>query len=81
MSDNNPIFIDFKIGTSGDRRVTVYPDDPFYVLMKKLNITDKNTKFIYNGVQYTIGSIQTFREINLTSNAKIYMNNAAIAGL
>ena len=47
--------------------------------MKKLNITDKITKFIYKGVQYTIGSIQTFREINLTANAKIFMHNRAIA--
>lgn len=70
----------FKTGTKTKKVVIVEPSDPLYVLLKKLGISDKNTKFIYNGVTYSMSSIQTFEEIGLTSDALIAMNNQAIAG-
>jgi len=68
------------MGTKNIKVVEVQPDDYLYILLKKLNISDKNTKFIFNGVTYSMGSIQTFREIGLTRDARIAVNNQAIAG-
>jgi hypothetical protein len=63
-----------------NKEVEVNPDDPFHILMNKLGITDKNTKFLYNGIAYSIGSIQTFREIGLINDSRITFSNQAIAG-
>ena len=69
-----------KMGTSNIRVVDVNPSDQLYVLLNKLNISDKNTKFVFNGTTYSMGSILTFQEIGLTFDARIAVNNQAIAG-
>ncbi len=67
-----------KMGTKNIKVVEVQPNDYLYILLKKLNISDKNTKFIFNGLTYCMGSLQTFSEIGLTSDARIavYSNNS-----
>lgn len=69
-----------KMGTKNIKVVEVQPDEPLYILLRKLSISDKNTKFIFNGVTYSMGSIQTFNEIGLTSDTRINVANQGIAG-
>lgn len=69
-----------KMGTNNIRVVLAQPNENLYVLLQRLNISDKNTKFIFNGTTYSMGSILTFQEIGLTSDARIAVNNQAIAG-
>ena len=68
------------LGVYGDKVVEVSPDDHLYVLLNKLNITDKTTKFIFKGMAYGMGSIETFREIGLTYDAIIVVSRQAISG-
>ena len=70
--------ITVKFGTNNIKVVEVSPEDPLYVLLDKLNISDKTTKFIYKGIAYNIGSLQTFKEIGLTCDARISVNNQYI---
>lgn len=69
-----------KMGSRNVKVVEVQPNDALLTLLCKLNISDKNTKFIFNGITYSMSSIQTFKEIGLTSDARITINNQAIAG-
>ncbi len=69
-----------KMGSRNVKVVEVQPNDALFTLLCKLNISDKNTKFLFNGITYSMGSIQTFQEIGLTSDARITVNNQAIAG-
>lgn len=68
-----------KLG-SMTKIVEVNPSDQLNVLIQKLNLHDKNTKFIYNAIAYSVGSILTFDEIGLTSNNLLTFNNQAISG-
>ena len=54
-----------KLGLRNTKVVEVQPDDQIYVLLEKLNITDRKTKFVFNGQPYSMASIQTFEEIGL----------------
>jgi len=69
-----------KMGSRNVKVVEVQPNDALLTLLCKLNISDKNTKFVFNGMTYSMSSIQTFQEIGLTSDARITINNQAIAG-
>jgi len=69
-----------KLGTKNIRVIEVQITDALYILLGKLNITAKSTKFIFKGMAYSMGSIQTFQEIGLTNDARITVNNQAIAG-
>ena len=69
-----------KLGTRNVKVVEVQITDALYTLLGKLNITDKATKFIFKGIAYGMGSIQTFEEIGLINDARITVNNQAIAG-
>lgn len=69
-----------KMGSRNVKVVEVQPNDALFTLLCKLNISDKNTKFLFNGMTYSMSSIQTFQEIGLTSDARITINNQAIAG-
>jgi hypothetical protein len=68
------------MGSRNVKVVDVQLSDPLFVLLTKLNIQDKNTKFIFNGITYSMGSIQTFKEIGLMNDERITINNQAIAG-
>lgn len=50
------------------------------VLASLLNITDIKTKFICNGETYSIYGSYTFKQIGITSNQIIYVNNQAMSG-
>ena len=69
-----------KFGNRNIKVVEVSPDDPLHILLKKLNICDKNTKFIFDGVTYIMGSIQTFREIGIMQDCGIAVYNQAFSG-
>jgi hypothetical protein len=68
-----------KLG-SMTKIVEVYPSDQLNVLIQKLNLHDKITKFIYKGITYLVASILTFDEIGLTSDCYLPFINPAIAG-
>lgn len=69
-----------KVGTTTTRQVDVQPRDSLSVLLQKLNISDKKTKFMYNGQTYQIYSLFTFEEIGMADGARIFINNQAISG-
>ena len=69
-----------KLGTRNIKVVEVSLDDPLLVLLKKLNIGDKKTKFIFKGVTYSMSSCFTFKEIGITEDCRIFINNQAISG-
>ena len=69
-----------KLGTNITKMIEVNPNDGLYVLLDKLKISDKNAKLIFKGNSYSIGSVQTFREIGLDFDTRISIINQAIAG-
>ena len=68
-----------KLG-SMTKIVEVNPSDQLNVLIQKLNLHDKITKFIYKGITYLVASILTFDEIGLTSDYYLTFINPAISG-
>ena len=68
-----------KSGTN-TRVVEVKPYEQINVLLEKLNITDKRTKFIFNGQTYMMASLETFEEIGLTFDTRIIINSYHISG-
>ena len=69
-----------KISRNSTEVVEVRPEDPLYVLLDKLNINDKNCKFLFRGVAYPIASILRFEEIGLNSDSHIVILSQALAG-
>ncbi len=69
-----------KVGTNTTKQVEVSPSDPLSVLLPKLSISDKKTKFMYNGQTYQIYSLFTFQEIGMNDGARIFINNQGISG-
>lgn len=72
-----------KIGRNVIKEVEVHPDDQLCVLLNKLKLyeaNDKKAKFVYKGFTYSLASIFTFREINLTTDARINIITPARAG-
>ena len=69
-----------KLDTKTTKIVEVSPNDPLHILLKKLQITDKYTKFIFNGTTYSIFSILTFKEIGIYSDSRIIMGGQGISG-
>ena len=52
-----------KLGTNV-KMVEVYTDDSIFVLKQKLNL-DKERKFVFKGISYSINSVFTFEEIGI----------------
>jgi len=69
-----------KINREKIIKVKVNISDPFFILLEKLNITDKNAKFIFNHKIYILLSIMTFQEIGLLHDSTIYIITNVIAG-
>ena len=68
------------MGTSSTKAVDVQPYEQLNVLLQRLNISDKKTKFMYKGQTYSMYSNFTFQEIEMTDNARIFVNNQGISG-
>ena len=60
--------------------IEVLPTDPLHSLLQKLNISDKNTKFSFEGRTYPIFSIQTFSEIGINKDCSLFFNTQGISG-
>ena len=58
---------------AGYKTIEVTRDDTLNILLKKLNISDKNTKFIFKGETYSIASTLTFKEIGMFDNCQIFI--------
>ena len=69
-----------NLGTSNVKVVEVKPYEQINVLLERLNITDKKTKFMFKGKTYSMASVETFEEIGLTYDTKISLNNQPISG-
>jgi hypothetical protein len=69
-----------KLGTSNTKQVEVQPYEQLNVLLSKLNIADKKTKFMYKGQTYGIFTNLTFSEIDMVDGARIFVNNQGISG-
>lgn len=70
-----------KLGNFGEQVVEVQKTDCLSVLMDLLNLSDKNSKFIFNGRTYSIYTNQTFQDIGLIrDNSNLFIINQAISG-
>ena len=70
-----------KLGDYGQEVVEFEPTEHLSVLLDRLKLRDKNTKFVYNGRTYSIYSNLTFQEIGvIKDNTAIFINNQAISG-
>ena len=76
--DSKSIKLSCKLGTNNIKVVEVYPSDHIYVLLKKLDLKDKNSKFTFKGCTYSISSIMTFEEIGILSDCRIFIFNQFI---
>jgi hypothetical protein len=74
------ILLKVKTGSFDYKIIEVFIDDPLFVLLKKLNISNKNTNFILNGTLYSLSSIQTFDEIGIRKDTEIAIDNCASPG-
>ena len=72
--------IQCKLGTNKTITIEVSPNDPLYLLLTKLNLSDTKTKFIFRGETYCLARNLTFMDIGMTSDSIIYINNQAISG-
>jgi hypothetical protein len=70
-----------KFGTDSLKKIDVQPSDKIYILIEKLNLKDKKSKFIFQGETYQVASILTFQEIGLVNDYRLNIINAAIAGI
>ena len=68
-----------KFGTNDVKTVKVNPSDRIYNLLNKLDINDESAKFIFNGMTYSLASNQTFSEIGLKDNNRIYITQQRIS--
>lgn len=68
------------MGTSSTKAVDVQPYEQVNVLLQRLNISDKKTKFMYKGQTYGMYSNFTFQELEMTDNTRIFVNNQGISG-
>jgi hypothetical protein len=69
-----------KYGPGNPKIVEVDISQPVSVLAEKLNITDKKTKFLYNGQTFSIYGAYTFEDIGLKHDNRIFINNQSISG-
>ena len=69
-----------KMGSHNTKIIFINPEESLYSLLEMLCIQDKLTKFIFNGETYCMGTILTFKEIGLTSDSTIFVNNPALGG-
>ena len=68
-----------KMATGNTKLViNVEPSEKLKVLLDRLSIKDKKTKFIYNGELYSVSQDLTFEEIGMVDNSLVYFNNQAI---
>jgi hypothetical protein len=74
------MIIKCKVGSSKAKNVDVNPSDHLKVLLTKLKIADKKTKFIYNGETYSMFSEFTFSEIGMNGDCEIFVNNQGLSG-
>ena len=69
-----------KFGTKNVKIIEVNEDDYIFVLIEKLNLKDRKSKFIFNAETFGVALALTFKEIGLTSDSHINIINQAIAG-
>ena len=68
-----------KLSSTRDvRKVKVCPSEPLYKLADLLNISDKSSKLYFNGLTYSLFSVQTIEEIGIKNNTAIIIFNTAI---
>ena len=54
-----------NLGTSTIKKLKVNKSDRLYTLLDKLDIHEKNARFIFDGITYNIASDKTFSDIGL----------------
>ena len=74
------VIITWLLGSNGIKIVSVNIYDPIYVLLEKLNISDKKANFIFKGQTYSLASNLTIQEIGLINDTNIFINKPAISG-
>jgi ribosomal protein L37AE/L43A len=69
-----------RLGPRSQKIVEVDISQPVSVLAEKLNITDRETKFMYNWETFCIYGAYTFEDIGLKQDNRIFINNQSISG-
>ena len=62
-----------RFETNNQSVIEVNPSDQLNTLLKKLKIKDNYSKFVYNGMTYSIESKMTFEEIGIESEDIIFI--------
>jgi hypothetical protein len=62
------------------KNIEIVDNEPLSILKQKLDIKDKNIKFIFKGMSYSIASNSKFKDIGITENTKLIFICSAIAG-
>lgn len=73
------VIITCRIGNS-QKRVEVNISDPLCILLKKLNLKNKSSKFLFNGQAFSLSSTNTFMEIGLDCDCVIIIGTDFNAG-
>lgn len=68
-----------KLGTK-TKVVEVSPNDPLHILLKKLQITNKDANLNFHGTTYSIYCNFTFKEIGIYSDSRIFISDQGISG-
>ena len=69
-----------EIPKTARKVVEVQPDKPVNTLLPKLNIADKNIRFVFHGTTYGIWSCETFAEIGMENGDRIFFNLYKLGG-
>ena len=77
---SNTIELTVNLGNNHKEAVYVYPEEPLCVLVGLFNINNKNTKFVYKGVTYSVYTIFTFKEIKIENHDVINLYTPSYAG-
>ena len=77
---SNTIELTVNLGNNHKEAVYVYPEEPLCVLVGLFNINNKNTKFVYKGVTYSVYTIFTFKEIKIENHDVINLYIPYYAG-
>ena len=67
--------------TSTIKKLKVNKSDRLYTLLDKLDIHEKNARFIFNGKTYNFASDETFSDIGLIHNSTIFVIEQGLSGV
>ena len=68
--------IKFRFNSDLIKEVEVNPNDNINILLNKLDINDRNIKFLFNGIIFSTNSNEKFSDIGITNDTEVVVINA-----